>query len=402
MRGELLKGQGLAGLFSHRYVQWNIAVNLPFENGLSMSAPSKKSQLSPWASDWQVGVRVWVERHGQTVLGDGRAELLAAIGRTNSISAAARSLGISYRHAWKLVQETNAAAGEPLVAAAVGGAKGGGAQLTPRGRLSLDVFEQLRAQVRATAASVLQGIVKPEGTAVESVHLAAAISLQEVVGQLLTEFALRKPNVRVRAVFGASNELADHVLAGAPCDLFLSADSTHLDRLATAGLVRPDSKVVLAANSLAAIGPKDEGKAIRGPNDLMGKHVKHVAMAAAESPLGKCSRAYLQSVGLYESLLAKAVFVDNSRGILAAIASGLAEAGLAFASDAAHATHCKILFTIDPAAASLEYSAAVVHGGQRSADAQSLLVFLATPVARRCFRRCGLAMPKRSERSARS
>src|SRR6188768_4574439 len=89
-----------------------------------------------WSNDWEVAVRVWIERRGKTVLGEGLADLLAAIQRTSSISAAARLLGISYRHPWKLVQEGNAAAGEPLVTAAVGGHNGGGAQLTPRGELS--------------------------------------------------------------------------------------------------------------------------------------------------------------------------------------------------------------------------------------------------------------------------
>jgi molybdenum ABC transporter molybdate-binding protein len=362
-----------------------------------MSTSPQKTPAIAWAADWQVDVRVRVAHNGQRVLGDGRADLLAAIDRTHSISAAARSLGMSYRHAWMLVQETNAAAGEPLVAAAVGGLKGGGAQLTPRGKLSLELFEQLSRQVRESAAVLLQNFFSPATDLTASIHLAAAISLQEVVGQLLTEYALRQPGVGVRAVFGASNELADHVLAGAPCDLFLSADSIHLDRLAAADLTRADSRVVLAANSLAAIGPKDAGDAIRKPRDLIAKRVMHVALADSASPLGKCSETYLRSLGLYETLLPKVLHVDNSRGILAAIDSGHAEAGLAFASDAANATHCKTLFTIDPAIASLEYSAAVVHGGRRSEDAQLLLEFFSTPVARRCFRRCGLALPKRSD-----
>ena len=58
-----------------------------------------------------------------------------------------------------LVQEANAAAGEPLVTAAVGGHKGGGAQLTPRGKLSLEVFEQISGKVRETAAGLLQKVL---------------------------------------------------------------------------------------------------------------------------------------------------------------------------------------------------------------------------------------------------
>jgi molybdenum-dependent DNA-binding transcriptional regulator ModE len=70
-----------------------------------------------WADDWHVDIRVWLERTGTAVLGEGRLELLEWIDRCHSISEAARQLGISYRHAWVTVQAVNQAAGEPLVSA---------------------------------------------------------------------------------------------------------------------------------------------------------------------------------------------------------------------------------------------------------------------------------------------
>ena len=64
-----------------------------------------------WGGDWEVGLRAWVERDGHVILGKGRLELLEAIDRWHSISAAARQIGMSYRHAWLLVQGVNEAAG---------------------------------------------------------------------------------------------------------------------------------------------------------------------------------------------------------------------------------------------------------------------------------------------------
>ncbi|MDX1375660.1 MAG: LysR family transcriptional regulator, partial [Burkholderiales bacterium] len=63
-------------------------------------------------------------------VGPGRANLLEAIGRTGSISAAARELGMSYRRAWLLVDAVNRAFRRPLVERAAGGRGGGGARLT--------------------------------------------------------------------------------------------------------------------------------------------------------------------------------------------------------------------------------------------------------------------------------
>src|SRR4029078_9400017 len=109
-----------------------------------------------WASDWKVGVRVWVEREGQAVLGEGRAELLAAIETEHSITKAAKAAGMSYRRAWNLIQEVNEAAAETLVEAAVGGKQGGGAHLTANGRLALAVYDDVRLSLVESAAGALR------------------------------------------------------------------------------------------------------------------------------------------------------------------------------------------------------------------------------------------------------
>src|SRR6185503_9665366 len=109
---------------------------------------------SHWASDWKVGVRVWVEREGQAVLGEGRAELLAAIDSEHSITKAAKAAGMSYRRAWNLIQEVNEAA--------VGGKQGGGARLTPHGRLALEVYNNVRRSLVDSAADTLRQAILPD------------------------------------------------------------------------------------------------------------------------------------------------------------------------------------------------------------------------------------------------
>src|SRR5215470_1903004 len=113
-----------------------------------------------WSRAWTVRLRVWVECSGRALLGKGRLELLEGIDRWRSISAAARQMGMSYRRAWLLVQSINEAAGEPLVEAATGGKHGGGARLTPRGRLATAVFHDLQQQLHQTAASLLPRLIQ--------------------------------------------------------------------------------------------------------------------------------------------------------------------------------------------------------------------------------------------------
>jgi molybdate transport system regulatory protein len=84
-------------------------------------------------------------------IGPGKIALLEAIKATGSISAAARRIGMSYRRAWLLVEEINAALSEPAVAAATGGRQGGGAAITPSGE---EVIKLYRAVEHAAHKSV--------------------------------------------------------------------------------------------------------------------------------------------------------------------------------------------------------------------------------------------------------
>jgi molybdate transport system regulatory protein len=86
-------------------------------------------------------------------IGPGKIDLLEQIAAFGSISAAARGMNMSYKHAWDLVEEMNKLFGKPVVSAQTGGKKGGGAQLTPMG---LAVVSRFRAIERAAAAAAAQ------------------------------------------------------------------------------------------------------------------------------------------------------------------------------------------------------------------------------------------------------
>lgn len=99
----------------------------------------------------QVDVQVRLRHEGEIAMGPGKADLLDAIAATGSISAAARSMNMSYRRAWLLVDVMNRSFREPLVLGAAGGHQGGGAAVTATG---LEVLGRYRAmQVAATLAA---------------------------------------------------------------------------------------------------------------------------------------------------------------------------------------------------------------------------------------------------------
>jgi molybdate transport system regulatory protein len=88
-------------------------------------------------------------------IGPGKAALLEAIRETGSISAAARALGMAYRHAWELVDDLNACFATAVVETAAGGRRGGGARLTPFGAELLERFREMEAAAEAAIAPAL-------------------------------------------------------------------------------------------------------------------------------------------------------------------------------------------------------------------------------------------------------
>jgi molybdate transport system regulatory protein len=107
--------------------------------------PATKDAADPRA------LRLRVYAGDVIAIGPGKADLLAAIADTGSISAAGRALGMSYRRSWELVAIMNAHFREPLVLSVKGGANGGGAELSPLGH---DVLKRYRAMERRAAKAV--------------------------------------------------------------------------------------------------------------------------------------------------------------------------------------------------------------------------------------------------------
>jgi molybdate transport system permease protein len=119
--------------------------------------------------------------------------------------------------------------------------------------------------------------------------------------------------------FGASSTLARQIRAGAPADVFLSADERSMDA------VRPANRVSLLSNTLLIVG-------VRAPDDLL--RVKTIALADPSSvPAGIYAKDYLTHIGLWDRIAAKVVPCDNVRAALAAFESGNADAAIVYRTD---------------------------------------------------------------------
>ncbi|MDD7887299.1 winged helix-turn-helix domain-containing protein [Flavivirga sp. 57AJ16] len=92
---------------------------------------------------YKIKSRIWIESENYVLLGEGRVHLLKAIQEKGSLSKAAKSLNISYKKAWQLLDSVNRSAKKPVTINSIGGKDGGGAELTDYGKSLIKAFEEI-------------------------------------------------------------------------------------------------------------------------------------------------------------------------------------------------------------------------------------------------------------------
>ena len=102
--------------------------------------------------------RLRIRRGKDIAVGPGKIDLLEAIAKTGSVTAAARALGMSYRRAWLLVDTMNRCFRRPVVEAEAGGKRGGGTRLTPVGAEALQRYRAVEKLATRAAAIELRKI----------------------------------------------------------------------------------------------------------------------------------------------------------------------------------------------------------------------------------------------------
>jgi molybdate transport system regulatory protein len=118
------------------------------------------------AGNRTLGARLRIVLEPEIAIGPGKADILEAIEETGSIAAAGRSMGMSYKRAWHLVETMNRCFKSPLVEASKGGRAGGGARLTELGHEVLARYrrmEMLTARVIEPEMAALRSVVADRG-----------------------------------------------------------------------------------------------------------------------------------------------------------------------------------------------------------------------------------------------
>jgi molybdate transport system regulatory protein len=92
--------------------------------------------------------KIWIEKDGEKVFGDGPLDILHRVERTGSLRQAAEEINMSYSQAWNLIKDLEERLGFKLLERKIGGKSGGGSQLTEQARDLMMKFEIFRDKAK--------------------------------------------------------------------------------------------------------------------------------------------------------------------------------------------------------------------------------------------------------------
>lgn len=174
-------------------------------------------------------------------------------------------------------------------------------------------------------------------------HVSAAASLTDVMNEIGADYEKEHPNVKVVFNYGSSGALQQAIENGGNADLFFSAAQKQMDALDKKGLLADGTRRDLLQNEVVLIVPKEGGQDIHSFDQLTSDKLKHIALGEPKGvPVGQYSEEILTKLGILDDVKAKAVYGSDVRQVLAWVASGEADAGLVYATDAAISNDVRI------------------------------------------------------------
>ena len=230
----------------------------------------------------------------------------------------------------------------------------------------------------------------------------AAASLKNALDEASAAWG-KETGKTTRISYAGSNALAKQIEAGAPADLFFSADLAWMDYAEKNGTIRPDTRVNVLRNAIVLVAPKGAAKTVTlapGVDLAAALGGGRLAMGNVEAvPAGKYGKAALEKLGAWEGVKGQVAQAENVRAALLLVARGEAPLGIVYATDAASDPSVEVVATF-PADSHppIVYPAALTRDSA-NADGAAFLTFLRSPAARPFFERQGFTVIGSEKRS---
>lgn len=236
-------------------------------------------------------------------------------------------------------------------------------------------------------------VVFTEPANAADIRLSAAASLTEAVTELIAGYAQEHPQVAVLPNFASSGALAKQISAGAPADIYISANPKWMQYLQQQGLVAADSMKELLQNRLVVVG--SNGTEISSLRQLSGLSLIAIC-SPKSSPAGQYAEQALSAAGVYASLVAeqKLVLAKDVRQALLYADRGEVDAAFVYRTDALLATRAQILFAVpQDSHTPISYPVALTARGAIQDAPRAFYAYLFSAEGQQVFRKHGFLIP---------
>lgn len=254
------------------------------------------------------------------------------------------------------------------------------------------------------AALVLIGLVAGSARAPagdppsqSTLTVSAAASLTAAFQALAADYERAHPTVHVQLDFGASSTLVQRILAGAPADVFASADETTMATLVGNGAAAETPRV-FARNRLQIVVAAGNPKHIAALADLTRPDLV-IALCGASVPCGRYAAEAFQRAGIVPPVASREIDV---KGVVTKVALGEADAGLVYVTDVrAAAPKVEGVDVPDSSNVAARYPIAVLKDAANATAAASFVELVCSPDGRRVLAQFGFLTPENAPSSAR-
>ena len=232
----------------------------------------------------------------------------------------------------------------------------------------------------------------PASAQEKTITVFAAASMKNALDNVDAAYT-KQSGVKVVASYDASSALMKQIEAGAPADVFISADLNWMDYGSQKKVINDATRVNLLGNRLVLIAPKDSnlGNVTIGPGFDLAQLAGDGRIATGDVravPVGKYAKAALENLGSWDAAAAKFAMTENVRAALTLVARGEAPLGIVYATDAEVDPSVKIIGTFpDDSHPPIVYPVAATVTAKP--EAQSYLAHLRSAAAKAIFERYG-------------
>ncbi|WP_348761469.1 molybdate ABC transporter substrate-binding protein [uncultured Salinisphaera sp.] len=253
---------------------------------------------------------------------------------------------------------------------------------------------------RVLLAALLLCLASP-ALAGSSITVFAAASLKNAMDQVATQYEAAHPAREVKVSYAGSATLARQIEAGAPADVYVSANEQWMDQLDDDGLIDRASRRNLLTNTLVVVTPRDSAASVNlaAPGQIAQALPEGAYLAMADTrsvPAGIYGRQALKSLGLWTALDGRIAQAEDVRAALALVARGESPLGIVYGSDAVAEKDVRVVARFDADSHdAIVYPAAVTKQANEPA-ARQFLTYLGSEPAGRVFTRWGFSLAAES------